>query len=200
MAIIKSGDSEDLLKIEAGSNAARVVIYDTQGNPQDNYSNADAYSVSYTVVPTTVTAGLNYFVLRNPHPTAVTAIRRIEIGCTFSGTAAASRSQYVIKRFANGTATSGTAITPSRRRTASPLSSTECKFLATGLTVTGSTLDPSSFIAFHHANQLTAYYEKAFEFTAYPILLQQNEGIVLQSDGVIVAGSAISVSIQYIEV
>ena len=200
MAIIKSGDSEDLLKIEAGSNAARVVIYDTQGNPQDNYSNADAYSVSYTIVPTTGTTGSNYFVLRNPHPTSVTAIRRIEISCTFSGTVAASRSQYMVKRFANGTATTGTAITPVKRKTISPLSNTECKFAPPGLAVTGGTLDTSALISFHHANQLTAYYEKDFDFIAYPILLRQNEGIVIQSDGAIVVGSAVSVSIQYIEV
>lgn len=200
MAIIKSGDSEDLLKIEAGSNAARVVIYDAQGNPQDTYSNAAAYSVSYTVVPTTVTSGLNYFVLRNPHPTTVTAIRRIEISCTFVGTATASRSQYVIKRFANGTATTGTVVTPVKMKTVSPLSDTECKFLATGLAVTGGTLDASAFISFHHANQLTAYFENDFDYAAYPIFLRQNEGIVLQSDGAVSAGSAVSISIQYIEV
>ena len=91
-------------------------------------------------------------------------------------------------------------ITASKRDNNNVLSGIECRTALAGITLTGATVETDGFAQIMSLNQLAVLQEKDWEFTNYPIYLRQNEGICLQNSGAIVAGTTISVSIQYSEV
>lgn len=160
-------------------------------------SSVNKYQVAVTLIPTTLTTGLNYFVLRNTSAVKKVKIKGLQYCHFYAGTAGATRSLYDWRIFTGGTATTGTAINITKRDQTSVASAAEVKFLATGLTVTGATF-LGNFQSTGHANQLTANMCEFRDFT-YPIVLALNEGIVVSSNGAIVAGSTTSVNLQWVE-
>lgn len=156
------------------------------------------YLSSQAVIPTTLTTGLNYFWLRNTDATKKIYIQDIEIICFFAGTAAATRSNYVLRKFTGATSTTGTTVNVLLAQTGNPVTIADCKWSPTGGTLTAATLG-NNFMSIGHPNQLTANIVHERDFTKSPIVLNQNEGIVLQSDGAIVLGSTVMFNISWIE-
>lgn len=157
------------------------------------------FSVSFVVAPpTTLTTGLNYFILRNPHATKKIKIKRIVADAIFTGTAAATRSAYAMKKLKNVTATTGTAIPIAMHNSTGTSSIAEVKWLSTGLTATGA-VDDFNISHIAHANQLTANITKDLQFDN-PLVLNTNESIVLQNEGAVVLGSAIVFTVQFYEI
>jgi hypothetical protein len=161
-------------------------------------SSLDFHSVSFVVIPTTLTTGLNYFVLRNPSTTKKIKIRRIVADAFFAGTAAASRSTYALKKFAGVTATTGNTIPVAKRDSLSPNTIADVKTLPTGLALTGA-IDHNNISHISHPNQLSTTICKDWTFEN-PIVLNTNDAIALQSEGAIVAGSSVVLTIQFYEI
>lgn len=179
-----------------------ITLVDQTGNPLPivgaEPDSTNFYSASFVVIPTTLTTGLNYFILRNPDATKKIKIKRIVADAIYSGTAGATRSIYAMKKLTGVTATTGTAVAIAKRDTNGADSIAEVKWLATGLTATGG-VDSGNISHIAHANQLTANIAKDWQFDN-PIVLHTNEAIVLQSEGAVVAGSTIVFTIQYYEI
>lgn len=166
----------------------------------DNYTMEDSsYRVAFTIVPVTVTTGSNYFIIRNPDATKKVKIVSIEMVLNFTGTAGASRSNYIIKKFTGATATNGNVMTATPSVTSNPASIASCQYSTGTITLTGATIPTYGFVAVGHANQLTANIVYDRDLNDAPLVLGQNEGIVLQSDGALLAGSAVSIAVKWIE-
>lgn len=162
---------------------------------------AVSYYTGIAVVPTTLLNGTNYFWIRNPSGTKKIKIKRLEVIMVFAGTASASRSVYAIRKFINCTATTGTVtLTADPAVTTNPASIADIKWAAAGGTLTGSTISTTNkFMQIGHANQLTTNIAYDRDLSDAPIVLGQNEGIVLQADQAVVAGSTVIISLRWTE-
>lgn len=174
-------------------NSEHIAYIIPQGNEDSTYFN------SAELIPTTLTSGLNYFWIRNTNSTKKIKIQKIESIAYFVGTAAASRSDYAIKKFTGCTATTGTVLSTTLGSTTNDATIANVAWSATGGTLTGATIQTGDIAIFGHPNQLTANIVYDRDLSDAPIVLNQNEGIVIQSKGAIVAGSTILVSIKWIE-
>lgn len=174
----------------------KVIPVGIDGGVEPNSTNY--YNSTVAIVPTTLTTGLSYFVIRNPDAIKKIKINRIVADAFFVGTAAASRSVYVLKKYTSVTSTTGTTINIANRDSSGSSSIAEVKWLATGLTITGG-VDVNNISHIGHANQLTANMNKDWVFGS-PIVLAQNEALVVQSEGAIVAGSTVIFSLQFYEI
>lgn len=188
--------------VVGGEHIQNITLVDQTGNALPivggEPNSGNFYSVSQVVVPTTLTTGLNYFILRNPDATKKIKIKRIVADAFFTGTAAATRSAYAMKKLTGVTATTGTAVPIAKRDSTGASSIADCKQLATGLAATGGA-DAGNVSHVGHPNQLTANIAKDWQFDN-PIVLHTNEAIVLQSEGAVVAGSTVVFTIQYYEI
>ncbi len=174
-------------------NSEHVAYVLPQSNDDSTYFN------SAEIIPTTLTTGLGYFQLRNTSAIKKIKIQKIEIIAYFVGTAAASRSNYALKKFTGATAGNGTALPTTLGATTNAATVAEVQWSATGLTLTGATIQTGNIAVIGHPNQLTANIVYDRDLSDSPIILEQNEGLVLQSKGAIVAGSTILVSVKWIE-
>ena len=75
----------------------------------------------------------------------------------------------------------------------------DVKWAAAGGTLTGATINADRQMQIGHANQLTANVAYDRSFVEAPIVLGQNEGLVLQSDGAVVVGSTVILSLRWTE-
>jgi hypothetical protein len=157
------------------------------------------YFNSAEIIPTTLTNGLNYFQIRNTSATKKIKIQKIEVITYFVGTAAASRSNYALKKFTGATAATGTVLSTTLGATTNPATIAGVSWLATGLTLTGATIQTGDIAVIGHPNLLSANIVYDKDLSNSPIILEQNEGIVLQSKGAIVAGSTILFSVKWLE-
>jgi hypothetical protein len=158
------------------------------------------YFTGISVVPTALTTGLNLFFLRNTSATKKIKIQKIEIIMVFSGTAAATRSLYAIKKLTGVTATTGTVtLIPVLGQTGNAVSVADVKWAAAGGTLTGGTLQGTNVMSIGHANQLTTNLVYDRNMSDAPLTLLQNEAISLQTDGAIVAGSTVIISVRWTE-
>ena len=184
-----------------GTHFQKMISVGMDGNPISNnvepISN-NYYNSSIVIIPTTLTTGLNYFILRNPSPTKKVKIKRIVADAFFVGKAAATRSIYALKKLTGVTSTTGTEINVVKRDSAGSNPIAELKFLTTGLVATGG-INANNISHIAHANQLSANMNKDWQFDN-PIVLNENEAIVLQSEGAVVAGSTVVLSIQFYEI
>jgi hypothetical protein len=187
----------------SGEKISAVVPVDEAGNALHNLPPdvSRRHIVVAEVVPTILTSGATVLSLRNP-TTSKLYVSRIEIVSLFHGTAAASKAAFRFKRFWNCTGVTGTltTVTPSKRDSTNAASQVECRIAPAGITLTGATVEPDGFCQFMHPNQLGVVIEKDWEFSKFPIVIRQNEGICLQLQGAILANTAICASIQYGEI
>lgn len=196
MAIIQSGDSDDTLTIDPAANAARVVLYDAAGNQIDQVADG-AYCTHLEVVPTVITLGTVYFAMRNTS-TKTAKIKRIELAMNFSGTAAATRSIFSLCRFSAATPTGGTPQTAVKKKQTDPASSMgDIRAAPGGLTITGITQD-SPYHLFSLQNQLNATIAQSLIFQE-PIVIVPGDGILIKAHTAVVAGVAITGSINWTE-
>lgn len=173
-----------------------ITVVNQNGTTEPNSSNF--YNASFNIAPTTLTTGLNYFIIRNSDATKQLKIKRIVADAFFVGTAVASKSVFVLKKLTNVTATTGTTILVVKRDTIGNNTVAEVKQLPTGITATGG-VDAGNISHIGIPNQLTANMNKDWQFDT-PIVLKQNEAIVVQSEGAIVLGANVVFSIQFYEV
>lgn len=168
--------------------------------PVEKVFNEDStYLSAIAIIPTTLTTGLNYWWLRNTVSNKKIKIVKIEAILMFAGTAVASRSLYSLKKFTGCTATTGTTLSVVSGETSNPATIADTKWSATGGTLTGATIQTGDIASIGHVNQLTANIAYDRDMTDAPIVLNQNEGVVIQSNGAIVAGSTILLSVKWIE-
>jgi len=117
MAVIKSGDSPDLLKIDPTSKAARVTEYDSAG--QELYKTpGGSYLIPISMGRQTaaIAAGSYIWAFRNGAAKTI-RLRRIVLTTSFDGTAAATTQTYQIMRFSTATPTGGSVIVIVKKKT-----------------------------------------------------------------------------------
>jgi hypothetical protein len=159
------------------------------------------YFASRAVIPTATTSGLNLFFLRNPSATKVIKLQKVEALLYFVGTAAATRSMYVLQKLTGVTASpAGTNVVVEKGNTAGSASIAECKWNPAGTTISGSGGAAGQNIAsLGHPNQLIAGISYDRDMADAPIILNQNELVVLRTDGAIVAGSTVHLALRWVE-
>lgn len=188
--------------VVANEHIQNITLVDQSGNPIPilgiEPESLNEYVASDLILPTTLTTNLDYFIFRNPSETKRIKIKSIKVNQTFSGTAAATRSNFVLQKVQNVTATTGNLVTITKKNNASINSIIEVKGLPTGLAATGFT---NAGVLAHLSlqNQVNASNVDTFTFSN-PILLLQNEAIVVRSNGAIVAGAGVAIFVEFYEV
>jgi hypothetical protein len=169
----------------------------------------NAYSVSFKLAPvTTLTAGTVYAGVRNGGSKTI-KIDTLDLLTLFTGTSAASTSDYELVRFTAGTAITGTgALTPAivKRDLGNPNSSAlEVKYLqAGGIGVTGTTIPtvaitPNGNII-THSNQLVTGNRQIIEYREKPLILRPQDGFIIRAFNTLIAGTNLTTLIHYYEI
>jgi len=194
MATIKSGASTDQLTIDPTSKAARVTLYDAQGNLMAPRSDNDRGILNVLVRQSAATgAGAAVWALRNATAGKVLYITRIWWMLAFDGTAAATFMRYEWIKGTGCTAmTGGVAVTPLLKRTSVTNPDVDARVLDTGLTQTGITQGaafftctfprwlPAAALSTSDAGPVSPFFEMVFPDSA-PIELAQNEVLSLRN-------------------
>ena len=199
MATIRGAVSQVDQDVGATSRGAFVEPMRSDGTPLTPLY-AGVYSLRFEVVPTTLTAALAYWTMRNTGSRRV-IVRSTSITNGFSGTAAASRSLYEMGRFGSATPTGGTSLTPIQHDNTYPASSVlDARFSPSGLTTTGVVFE-APFALFGVPNQLNAVTTREWnpisEQDAFTLAV--GEGLYIRSNTAIVLGSYLVGSIKWSE-
>lgn len=198
MTIIQGGVSQVGANVGAVSQGLYGELVDASGR---KIASGENYSVLVDLAPaTTLTDGTSYFFMKTTG--AKTAlIRKVELTASFTGTAAASVSSYRIERFTGTTPTGGTALTPVKKKNTYSASTITAGFLNTGLTTSGTTIEPS-FVRLSHMNQL-ATVPIDLNFTEFGegsyFCLDVGEGLLIRANGALVAGTRLTGAIFWAE-
>lgn len=167
------------------------------------YGDPVSYFASLVLAPTIVTTGANLLALRNPSTNKILNVLKLELLAMFTGTAAASRSAYAIRRAIGCTALSAnTAVVPEKSDSTSAASVAQLGFnQAASITLTGATLPATNqnLVVVGHPNQLTANVIYDRDMSDGPIVLRPNEVMYVATEGAIVAGSALFVGLRWTE-
>lgn len=194
MAIIQSPTGVQQ-EVDSLPKASRIIEYKADGTPVQA-TNTGEYLSRLEIIPTTLTAGVSYFTMRNLGALKV-YITKIEMKVGFSGVAAASRSTYEIARFTTATPSGGVAIVPTKKNTAMATSTCDVRFAPAGLTVTGVVVEAPWHLV-GHTNQVTIDHSQDIEFDS-PFILNPNEGLIIRSNTALVLGSYLIGSIRWNE-
>lgn len=206
MAIIKSGATADTLTIDPISNAARVTLYGPDGiaiRPTILGSYLAPVAMRFTG---TTAANSTVWAMRNGSSISV-YIRRIFLFAGFDGTAAASTSQFEVRRFNTATPSGGTAITVAKKDSAytnTTLTDIRQDTGGAALTVT-SVVFESPMLAIGCPRGLTGGLATLpIDFTAAPenrpfTVLAPNEGLCIRNSIIGVVGDSLSGFIEWEE-
>jgi len=129
------------LQIGATSKAASATLYDPSGRevlakPRGSYLVGFLWRQTAASV-----ANSTQFAIANTDSTIVLQIRALRFIIGFDGTAPGAQGRgYGIHRTSGAVATAGTQLTPTLKRSADPASVADVRFLDTGLTTTGQTI------------------------------------------------------------
>ena len=139
-------------------------------------------------------ANAGLFAIRNGTTRRVKMILS-ELSLSFAGTAAASTMQVSIRRFTTATPTAGTALTivaeDSTNATATSVIDARCATAAAALTTTGLVISAPIFVASVPRSVTGGIFNYEMQ---RDIILNVNEGLIVQYDTVGVIGDAISVT------
>jgi hypothetical protein len=147
---------------------------------------------------TAVAGSGNFFVIRNPHATKKVRIQAVDVTLMFSGTAAAGRSPFQLVKFSAGAfASTGTPVAPVAALPGGQAAAAVVSAATAGIAVTNPG-DQAPIAGFAVPTQLaaTAIYSRKYE--GAPIVLDQNEALVLQGFGA-VTGTTVAIAIEWIE-
>jgi hypothetical protein len=163
----------------------------------------NCYLTSFILTPTTLTAGSVYFAMRNSSATKKIRVRQLKITQQFTGTAAASSSNFAIQPYSHNAApTGGTAITtdiiPVNPINAT-VSALNLRASNAGGIVNGGTLDPRK-ILFGSANQLAMSNDFVIQAADTPLTMPPSAGFTVRAEGAIVAGTTLRVTMIWDEV
>jgi hypothetical protein len=163
----------------------------------------NCYLTSFILAPTTLTTGSVYFAMRNSSATKNIRVRQMRILQQFSGTAAASRSNFAIHPYSHNAAPTGGTVVPTDIIPANPLNATasELNLRASNVAgiVIGGTLDPRK-ILFGSTNQLTMSNEFVVQAADSPLTMPPTAGFTVRAEGAIVAGTTLQIFMIWDEV
>lgn len=190
MPTIQSGATSDLLTIDPTSKAARATLYDSSGNELVVKPTEGSFVAQVLLRQSAATAANSLvWSLFNTNATKKLRVRSIRLMILFDGTAAAATTRaYYLQRTKTAAPTGGTAIVPSKKRTADAASIADVRFVDTGLTVgslvTEGTQNTDAFMkiampisATGGVQQFPLPLHLMAERLIAPIELGQNEGI-----------------------
>lgn len=199
MAIIQSGATADLATVDPVSNAIRVTAYRENGTAlYKTYTGEYYLSINIPRFTAALAANAAIFSIRNGGLKTM-RLMIAEVTPTFSGTAAASVAQYSLRRFTTATPTAGTALTATVVPEDSTMPNSQildarCATAAAGLTTTGVVVGGPIFGA--TVSRGVAGDGMNFEMLR-DVVINPNEGVLLQLDVAGVIGDAVSVSMYW---
>lgn len=197
MAMIKSGEGNSLLTIDAASKAARTSEYYSDGSPVKKKPTG-AYSLPLVLLPTVTTAGAVVFSFQNTG-TKKAYINRINLTLNFTGTAAASRSVFEFIKFTGAAPVGGSDVTVIKRDStdATPTVSV-ARNAPAGATTTGTTFESNALHTVSLPSQLSVntYHDLQLD---NPIVLNPGEGLAIRNGTAIVAGAGVAGGIFWYE-
>lgn len=194
MAIIQSATGVQQ-EVDLTPKASRIIEYKADGTVAQPI-NTGEYLSRLEIIPTTLTAAVSYFSMRNLGALRI-YITKLETKVGFSGVAAATRGIYEIARFTTATPSGGVAIAPTKKNTVMATSTCDVRFSPAGLTVAGIVVE-SPWHLIGHTNQVTIDHTQDIEFDS-PFILNPNEGLVIRSNTALVLGSYLIGSIRWNE-
>lgn len=196
MAIIQSGASADTLTVDATSKAGRVTLYKTDGTLVEHEFVGEYYlSVNIPQFTAALAANACVFAIRNSTVKRMKFLRA-EIHLSFAGTAAATTMQVSMRRFTVATPSGGTTLTTLivPEDTTMPASAAlyaGCATAAAALTTTGATVAAPSFVAQCPRSVTGGVFNYEID---RDLVLNTNEGLLIQYDTVGVIGDAIGIT------
>ena len=203
MAVIKSGSSVDELTVDAVNKAARVAVYDTEGNPVDAV--LPRFSVAVHVSRFSAIIGaLGYVYSFVNGNTKKVKFDTMIFEAMFDGTAAASTQLFEVIRTTSGTPTGGSALTlPAdicKRRSPDANSSVASITAnnAAALVTSGVSFQSGEICSFGVPRSVTGKSE-LYDFSSLEIELQPGEGILIRATNAVVVGDGIHGSLGWSE-
>lgn len=200
-----SGASSDILTIDPTSKAARVTLYDSNGNESNKpptgcyMANVNIRQTAATIAGTTVWAMLN-------SGTLTAFLRHIRVAVSFDGTASAATTlRYEIERFTVATPSGGTLITPVKKRNSYPSPSVgNVRFLDTGVTMTSAVFESPFHTIGVPASPTGQSVEQDLDFETTneryaPLEIAVNEGLCIRLSTAAVIGMGLKGSISWDE-
>lgn len=158
-----------------------------------------SYRAASSIEPSLLAIGADYFCIRNTHATKKLKIKNVNLSTFFAGLLSlTSVSQYSLTKYTWVTSTTGTAISVVPWETENATSIAEVKILNSWLTLTG-WVDVGSIVRFLNTNNLAVSNVLDNDFRNEPLVLWQNECLVVRSQSPIALGSWLSISLDRIE-
>ena len=201
-ALLAIDDKLPTLGQKASEDSLPVVLASDQSalNVKAATGEALTYFTGQAVIPTALTTGLNLFFLRNTSATKKIKIQHIKIMMHHAGAAATTRSLYVIRKFTGVTSTTGpTVVLATPGQTSNPDSISDIKYAPAGGTLTGGIAQGGNVCLFGNVNQPAGPVVSDFDMTAAPLVLELDEAISLITNGAIINGSTVLVSLRWTE-
>lgn len=190
MALIKSGDSNALLKVETQSLAARVLSVFSDGSPA-RVKPTGAYSLPLVLFPTIITTGAVIFAMQNTGSKKV-KVNRINLTMNFIGTATTTRSVFEFVKFTGTAPTGGVDMPIGKRDSQDPTPSVGiARNIPAGAVLTGTSFESTALHTLSMPNQIVfnTYHDLQLD---NPIVLNPNEGLAIRLNGAIVAGAGLT--------
>lgn len=199
MAIIQSGATADLLTVDPTSKAARVTLYNTDGSLVNHEFLTEYYlSVNIPRFTSALAANSAIFSIRNGATRRLKLVKMVLVA-GFDGTAAATTAQYSVRRFTTATPTGGTTLTTlvvpeDSAMAASTIADARCATAGAALTITSVVVgNPIVGIAVPRG----ATGSVAVVDWTQDIVLNANEGILVQYDVAGVIGDSLTVTMYW---
>ena len=177
------------------ANALPVTVYRIDGSELEQTFLAEFYaSVNIPQFTAALAANSAIFAIRNGTTRRV-KLSLAEISLGFAGTAAASTMQLSIRRFTTATPTSGSAVTivqeDTANATATSIVDARCATAAAALTTTGVVVSAPIFVALCPRSVTGAVFNYEMQ---RDLVLNVNEGLIVQYDTAGVIGDAVAVT------
>lgn len=186
MALFQDPDDGTSVKVDSVAKAARVIQYDTKGNPITRGFDGD-YFGRVLLVPNTLTDNIAFHALYNPTGSGKRVfVRKLEYILSFAGTAAASRSIFKLNRFSGVAPSGGTQVNAPSSDTVLDAVAVGYSYVSdAGIVIAGQESSPLTTMGIQ--NQLTVAVFGRFD-PPEPLVLNPGQGLVVSSSGAIVAG------------
>lgn len=202
MAVIESGDNANALSIDA-SKAARVALYDSEGNEVNKVRDFYMTQVSTTRITAALAANSAVWSLKNG-ATRRMRVKKVRLSAAFDGTAAATTQLFTLIKTTSGTTTGGVLNTtiPSKKSTSQANSSVEeIRFgAAAALGEVGVTVENAKMASFGVSRSVTGQTVN-FDLigSEEEFWLEPNEGLLIKTEVATVIGDSIMGAIHWEE-
>jgi hypothetical protein len=198
--IVSGADGTTKLTVGATSKAANATLYDYNGREVVLTPTVGSFVTQVLIRQTAATAATaNQWQMFNSSTATLVRIRAIRLVFIFDGTSPGAQGRnYHIFRTSGVAPTAGTAILPTKKRTADAASVCDVRFLDTGLTVTGNTRNGDEMFRMNLTLDATGRYQAFFFPREFPlrrltsaIELRPGEGLGIFNTDATVIGQGI---------